>query len=81
MCTKCTFCMERLEAAWEGMKPGVHPDVTPVCASSCIAQAIYFGDLEDPESEVAKLVKEHRTVRLLEELGTDPSVYYITGDV
>lgn len=81
VCTKCTFCMERLEAAWEGMRPGVHPDVTPVCASSCIAQAIYFGDLEDPESDVAKLVREHPTVRLLEELGTDPSVYYITGDV
>lgn len=79
VCTKCTFCMERLDAAQDGRQPGVDPDATPACVFSCIANAIYFGDLEDPESEVAGLLKKHRTVRLLEELAIDPSVYYIIG--
>jgi phenylacetyl-CoA:acceptor oxidoreductase subunit 1 len=76
--TKCTFCMHRLDdAVKDGKKPGVDPDATPMCAVSCIANAIAFGDLHDPDSSISRLLKAHRTVRLLEELGTDPSVYYI----
>jgi molybdopterin-containing oxidoreductase family iron-sulfur binding subunit len=35
------------------------------------------GDLEDPESDVRKLLKEHYTIRRKQTLGTEPSVYYI----
>ena len=75
--TKCTFCMHRLDAAEPGARPGVDPAATPVCAGSCIADAIHFGDFDDPDSAVSRLLKDHKTARLLEELGTDPSVYYI----
>ena len=64
--TKCTFCRERLDSGAE-----------PVCAVSCIANAIQFGDLEDPESQVSRLIKDRGGVRLMPELGTDPSVYYL----
>jgi phenylacetyl-CoA:acceptor oxidoreductase subunit 1 len=77
VCTKCTFCMQRLDTAPAGARPGVEPVATPVCATTCIANAIHFGDLDDPDSEASKLVRLHKTVRLLEDLGTDPAVYYV----
>ncbi|GIX47145.1 MAG: 4Fe-4S ferredoxin [Candidatus Tectimicrobiota bacterium] len=79
VCTKCTFCMQRLDAAPPGAVPGRDPAATPVCATSCIANAIHFGDLDDPQSSVSQLLRTHKTVRLLEALGTDPAVYYIVG--
>ena len=43
----------------------------------CPGRARYWGDLDDPESEVSKLVGSVETVRLLEDLGTGPQIYYI----
>jgi phenylacetyl-CoA:acceptor oxidoreductase subunit 1 len=65
--TKCTFCRERLDSGGQ-----------PACALSCIANAIHFGDLDDPESLVSRLIKDRGGVRLMPELGTDPSVYYLS---
>ena len=83
VCTKCTFCVHRWDgsdgAKSEGLRPGVDAEATPMCALSCIADAIHFGDLDDPESNVSRLIREHKTTRLLEELGTDPSIYYIVA--
>jgi molybdopterin-containing oxidoreductase family iron-sulfur binding subunit len=39
---------------------------------------MYFGDLDDPKSTVAHLAKSTRTFRLLEDLGTEPKVYYLS---
>jgi phenylacetyl-CoA:acceptor oxidoreductase 27-kDa subunit len=76
--TKCTFCKERLdEAAITGKVPGVDPEVTPACVNSCISNAMYFGDVNDPESNISTLLAENEHFRMHEELGTDPSVYYI----
>ena len=76
--TKCTFCKERIdEAAATGKTPGVDPDVTPACVNSCIAGAMHFGDIKDPNSNVSQLLASTRHFRMHEELGTDPSVYYI----
>lgn len=47
----------------------IHP--SPTCVNSCITKALYFGDLNDPESEVSRLLRERKSFRLLEELGTD----------
>ena len=76
--TKCTFCKERIDAAAiSGKTPGVDPEVTPACVNSCIAGAIYFGDIKDPDSNVSQLLASTKSFRMHEELGTDPSVYYI----
>lgn len=78
VCTKCNFCRPRVDEALEqGLRPGVDRDATPVCVSHCIAGALHFGDLDDPESEVSKMLRDNAVTRLKEELGTEPSVYYI----
>jgi phenylacetyl-CoA:acceptor oxidoreductase 27-kDa subunit len=77
--TKCTFCKERVDAGLAtGRRPGVDPDATPVCAVACIANAILFGDLDDPASPVARAVADGAAAPLLPECGTAPSVYYRT---
>lgn len=76
--TKCTFCQERIDlAATTGQTPGVDPEVTPACVNSCISGAMHFGDIADPDSNVSKLLADSEHFRMHEELGTDPSVYYI----
>ena len=75
--TKCTFCKERVDAGHaRGLTPGVDPDATPMCAVSCIAGAIVFGDLEDADSAVTRLVAEGHAQPLMPEYDTRPSVYY-----
>lgn len=76
--SKCTFCIHRIDKAKEtGKIPGKDPDVTPMCVNSCVGDARYFGDLDDPDSEVSKLACRKRAFRLHEEAGTTPSVYYL----
>jgi len=76
--TKCTFCSDRIDAAkGTGRTPGVDPEVTPACVNSCIAGALHFGDRDDPQSNVVKLLRENEYFRMHEELGTDPGTYYL----
>ena len=76
--SKCTFCLSKIdEATGKGLESGVDAEATPTCVNSCITKARYFGDLDDPNSEVSRLIRERGGFRLLEELGTDPSVYYL----
>mgnify|MGYP001560255964 CR=1 FL=1 len=63
---KCTLCYHR-----------VIKGELPYCVESCPANARIFGDLNDPESAVSKLLLKHRGWRLKEGLGTEPKVYYI----
>ncbi len=75
---KCTFCVHRIDAGLErGLVPGEDREATPACVNVCPVGARVFGDLNDPRSEIAQLVKRNPTLRLREELGTEPSVYYI----
>ena len=71
---KCTFCLhlqdgngryDRKAGRW------------PACAKTCTGHAIHFGDLMDPEDEVVRLLSERNFVRLKEEWGTEPNVYYL----
>lgn len=75
---KCTFCSDRIDAGLaKGLKPGVDPEASPACVNACIADALKFGDLEDMESNVSKLLIEKSWFRMHEELGTDPGFYYL----
>ena len=75
---KCTFCIDRVdEADQSGLTPGEDLAVTPACAGSCIAQAIKFGDFNDPHSEVSRLARERRTFQINDFLGTDPQIKYL----
>jgi phenylacetyl-CoA:acceptor oxidoreductase subunit 1 len=79
---KCNFCLERIDAGLaKGLKPGVDRDATPACVNTCPAQALTFGDLDDPDSEVSRLIRENRGFQLHPEYNTDPSVYFIDGKI
>ncbi|HEU4350413.1 MAG TPA: 4Fe-4S dicluster domain-containing protein [Burkholderiales bacterium] len=76
--TKCTFCVDRIDAGLKkGLKPGLDPEATPACVNSCIAQALHFGDAEDPDSNISALLAENQFFRMHEELGTGPRFYYL----
>ena len=76
--TKCTFCVDRIDDGLEqGLVPGIDPAATPACVNSCIAQALVFGDIEDPASNVSQLLAENKFLRMHEELGTGPGFFYM----
>ncbi len=76
--TKCTFCVDRIDAGLrQGLRPGIDPEATPACVNSCITQAMAFGDLDDPRSNVSQLIARNRHFRMHEELGTGPGFYYL----
>jgi len=73
---KCTFCFHRIdEAVKQGEKVG--EEVVTACAEACPARAIHFGDLDDPASQVSKLLASRPSIRLREGMGTHPKVYYL----
>jgi Fe-S-cluster-containing dehydrogenase component len=81
---KCTFCVQRIrrgeEQALVENRPLRDGDVVPACVQACPSSALVFGDLNDPDSQATRLVRENqRKFRLLEELGTEPQVYYLKG--
>lgn len=75
---KCTFCVDRIdEGVAKGLTPGVDPEATPACVNSCPSAGLIFGDLDNPDSNVSKLLRENETFRMHEELGTGPNIYYL----
>jgi Fe-S-cluster-containing dehydrogenase component len=76
---KCNFCAEKIDAGLsKGLIPGVDRGATPGCANNCPAKARQFGDLDDPVSNVSKLIRRRKGFQLHPEFGTNPSVYYIS---
>jgi len=63
---KCQFCMHRLERGQ-----------LPACVTTSMGVANYFGDANDPDSLVSELVAQPNVIRLKEEMGTEPKVYYL----
>ncbi|MFZ5515007.1 MAG: 4Fe-4S dicluster domain-containing protein [Candidatus Zhuqueibacterota bacterium] len=80
---KCTFCVHRIRKAKEDAKLEgrvvADGEVMPACAQSCPTQAITFGNINDPESKVSKLLHDFRGYQLFENLNTQPSVIYLKG--
>ncbi len=80
---KCTFCHHRLNRARDKARlEGKDPDkveYTPACVEACPTGAIVFGNLHDPESEVAKLAKSPRAFQVSAKLKTHPKVYYLSS--
>jgi molybdopterin-containing oxidoreductase family iron-sulfur binding subunit len=75
---KCTFCIHRIDAGlMRGLIPGVDRQATPACVNACPVDARHFGDLNDPHSNVSRLIASMPTIQLREDLGTEASVYYI----
>ena len=78
---KCTFCIQRInEAKIDAGAMGTRIEdgaLQPACAKSCTANALVFGDLNDPESAVSRLSRSPRGEKLLSDLGTAPSVTYL----
>ncbi len=65
---KCTWCVHRLAKG-----------LLPACVANCPVQTLSFGDLDDPNSNVSQLLGKRKSWRLLQELGTEPKVYYLQG--
>ena len=78
---KCTFCHHRLQRARDRVRLEARDlreeDYQPACVEVCPAQAIVFGDLDNAQHRVAGLKEDSRALRLLEDLGTEPKVYYL----
>ena len=79
---KCSLCIQRIQLGkLEAKKDGrmlTDGEFTTACAKACGSNAIVFGDVNNPESEVSHLKQEGRAYHLLEEVGTQPSVFYKT---
>lgn len=79
---KCTFCVQRIQRAKAFARKEdrklADGEAAPACAQSCPADAIVFGDVNDPDSKIAKIAREPRSYTVLGELGVGPSVFYRT---
>jgi molybdopterin-containing oxidoreductase family iron-sulfur binding subunit len=63
---KCHFCLHRVRVG-----------ELPACVTTCVGRATTFGDANDPDSLVSEMIVQPNVMRLKEELGTSPRVYYL----
>jgi len=66
---KCDFCLHR-----------VSQGLVPACVETCIGKARIFGDINDPDSEISRLIATNPVSVLRPEKGTQPNVFYIAAD-
>jgi molybdopterin-containing oxidoreductase family iron-sulfur binding subunit len=95
---KCSFCVQRIQAgkltARKERRTLKDGEVDPACQTACTTGAIVFGDLNDPESRVSRLLqierdpqrpygidkktRNPRAYRVLEDIGVKPNIFYLT---
>jgi len=80
---KCSFCYHRFQRAKnkayaEGRREIREDEYQTACAQACPAGAITFGDLNNPQHAVYKMKNSPNAFRILEKLGTNPKVYYLS---
>jgi Fe-S-cluster-containing dehydrogenase component len=63
---KCTFCVQRIDQG-----------LLPACVAVCPTHSMSFGDLDDPDSEVSRLIASRRSFVLKPEAGTGPRIHYL----
>ena len=77
---KCSMCIQRIQAGKLKAKIEKRPlkdgEVKVACQQTCTANAIIFGNRNDPDSEVSKALKSERTYYVLEELNVQPGIGY-----
>ena len=76
------YCIQRIRQARDHAKDDGRRrirdgEVQPACVQTCPAEALVFGDRQDPDSQVSRSMNDPRAYRVLEELNTDPSVVYL----
>jgi len=64
---KCTFCLHRVARGLQ-----------PACANTCPTQSLTFGDVNNPVSDIAKLLRTRQSKQLETEAGTKPNLYFLT---
>jgi len=81
---KCSYCVQRINRVKIQTKNETGKSVKPAdgavvtaCQQACPADAIYFGDINDSSSKVAKMKANERNYRLLDELNTRPRTSYL----
>ena len=74
---KCTFCVQRIRRATRSDKEVEDQAFNPACVQACPTDAMTFGNLNNSNSRVAELWEDERAFRVLEGLGTNPSVKYL----
>jgi molybdopterin-containing oxidoreductase family iron-sulfur binding subunit len=79
---KCNFCVQRVQLGKLDAKKEQRAlrdgDIKTACQQTCPANAIVFGDMNDPESNISKLMGNKRSYTILTDLNTRPNISYMS---